>query len=172
MNDYDNPDLTNLGARRPDAGSAPKLSFVSADRGSNAGALELTAAFTGTDQYVSADVALGFPGLSLSGKTLRAWVKLVSGPLDGGVSLYACSGGAAYVCPRATVEAAQLAAGVWVQLTLDLVATASAGFDPSGIVEIGIQVLASPTSPDGGTADGGRFASTGDTVIQIDSVTD
>ena len=110
--------------------------------------------------------------MNLSGKTLHAWVKLVSGASDGGVSLYACSGGATYVCLGAAASAAQFAAGAWIPLTLDLSAPAPAGFDPTGIVEIGVQVLSSPTSPDGGTADGGGFASTGDTVVEIDTVTD
>jgi hypothetical protein len=172
LNAYDNPDLINLGARMVDGGAPPKLRFVGADGGPSGGALELTAAFTGTDQYVTADIALASPGVNLSGKTLHAWVRRVSGASDGGVSLYACSGGATYVCLGAAASAAQLAAGAWIPLTLDLSAPAPAGFDPTGIVEIGVQALSSPTSPDGGTADGGGFASTGDTVVEIDTVTD
>ena len=173
LNSYDDPDLTNLGARMFDGGSPPNLSFVGTGGGPSAGSLELTAAFTGSNQYVIADIAIASPGLNLSSKTLHAWVRLVSGPLDGGVSFYACSGGATYVCPgcgRQFRPARCRCLGTTDAGSLS--AMALAGFDPAGIVEIGIQVLSSPTSLDGGTADGGRFASTGDTVVEIDTVTD
>lgn len=166
------PDLTNLGAGMPDGGSPPTLRFSTSEGDPNAGALELTVGFTGRDQTVIAEVALDQHGLNLSGKTLHARVRRVSGSFVGGVVFYANRIGpfSDIYTEAPTLDAASFAAGAWVALTMDLTATA-AGFDPKAIVGIGVQVLSSAASGDGGASDGGGFAGTGDLVFEIDTVT-
>jgi len=55
---------------------------------------------------------------------------------------------------------------------LDLGAITETGFDPRRIAEIGVQLSSSLPASDGGTADGGTFVTTGETVFEIDTVTD
>jgi hypothetical protein len=167
LNRWPNPDLNNLGAGVPDGGTRPTLRFAAGDGDPSPGALALTVSFTAPDQYATANVAFGATGWDLSGKTLHAKVRLVSGTLPAGVvAFYACSGGATYICPHAPVlDGASLTAGAWVPMTLDLGAAPLAGFNAKGIAEIGVQVLATAASPDGGS-----FAATGDIVFEIDNV--
>ncbi len=175
LNNWHNPDLTNLGAGVPDGGSSPTLRFDEAAGDPSPGALQLTVAFTGTDQYAIADVSFGQHGRNLAGKTLHARVRLVSGSAAGSsVALYACSGGSpSYICPQTPgLDQASLAAGAWMPLTLDLSAATEVGFEPRAILEIGVEVSSAAASPDGGPSDGGGFESTGDLVFEIDNVTD
>jgi endoglucanase len=169
---YD-PDPTNLGAGVPDGESRPTLRFSSTDGDPSAGALVLTVAFTGPDQYVIANVDFGQPGLDLSGKTLHARVRLVSGSLGGGRLIFGALSGPSYLLAETpALDATSLAAGTWVPLSLDLGTTTAVGFDASKIVQVGVRILASAASSDGGTSDGGTFANAGETVFEIDSVTD
>jgi len=129
----DDPNLTNLGAAAPDRGTLP--TFADADGDPSPGALLLTASFTDGGQYAIAAVGFAPPGLDLSGKTLHARVRLVSGAFASGrVALYACSAGAPYVC------------------------AAAPGLDAASL-EIGVRFLSG-------------MASDGDTVFEIDTVTD
>jgi hypothetical protein len=57
-------------------------------------------------------------------------------------------------------------------MTLDLGAATDAGFDAKGIVAIGLQFFSTAASLDAGAPDGGGFTATGDTVFEIDSVTE
>ena len=165
------PAATNLGAGVPDGGPPPTLHFAGADGDPSAGALSLTVAFTAPDQYVIAGFGIGQPGRDLSGKTLHARVRLVSGALEGRVMLGAVSGPSFVVAETPGLDAASLTAGAWVPVSLDLGA-APAGFDASKIIQIGVRVAASAAALDAGTPAGGSFASTGDLVFEIDSVTD
>jgi endoglucanase len=176
LNNYDDPSITNLGARVPDGGSRPTLGFAATDGDPSPGALALAVAFTAPNQDVVADVAFGSQGIDLSGKTLNVRVRLVSGSLaGGGLSFYACSGGSPYVCTGPNLDSSRFAAGTWVPLTLDLGAATEIGFDAKAILEIGVQLYSSlpvSSAADGGTTDGGSFAVTGQTVFEIDTVTD
>jgi hypothetical protein len=167
------PQPTNLGAVVPDGGSRPTLRFADADGEPSAGALALTVTFTAPDQYVVANVTFGQPGVDLSGKTVHARIRLVSGSLGDGRAFLGALSGPSYI-PAETpgLDATSLSAGVWVPLSLDLGAAATAGFDPSKIVQIGVRIAASAASRDGGVPDGAAFAGTGDLVFEIDSVTD
>jgi endoglucanase len=169
VNNWDNPDFVNLGARVPDGGSPPMLRFVGNEGDPNPGALEFTLAFTASDQYAIADVAFAEPGRDLSGRTLHARVRLVSGSFAGGaVLLYACSPGPVYICTETPpFDAARLTAGTWVPLTLDLGMATEQDFDASKILEIGVEFLSAAPS-----IDGGGFVRTGDVVFEIDTVTD
>ena len=57
-------------------------------------------------------------------------------------------------------------------LTLDLGAATEVGFSSKAIAEIGVQLLSTLPASDGGTTDGGSFVTTGETVFEIDTVTD
>ena len=178
LNDWDNPDFTNLGAVTPDAGTLPTLRFADTDGDPIAGALKLTVAFTAIDQYAAAHVDFAKPGLNLSGKTLHARVRLVSGTFaSGGLQLYVCTG-PSYICGESLiVNSASLTPGEWVSLTLDLSTVTVVGFDASGIMEIGVSFFSSSAPVKGGNSDGGMsdaatFANTGEIVFEIDAVTD
>ena len=173
LNNRDDPDLTNLGAGSPDAGSLPTLSFAGTDGDPSAGALKLTVAFTDYDQYASANTNL-YPGVNLTSKALHARVRLLSGSfVGGGVRLYAVSGPPYVLEATPVLDAATSAAGAWVPLTLVLSNTTALGFDTSKIVEVGVQFLASAASTvDGGISDAGTSANTGELVFEIDTVTD
>jgi endoglucanase len=164
---------TNLGAGVPDGGSRPTLRFAATEGDPSPGALELMVAFTAADQYVIANANFGQPGLDLSGKTLRARLRLVSGSLgDGRVFLGALSGPTYIVSETPPLDTTSLTLGAWVPVSLDLGAATAVGFDASKIVQIGVRVVASAASLDGGVPDDGSFAGTGDLVFQIDTVTD
>ena len=173
LNNWDNPDLTNLGAIAPDAGSLPTLRFEGTSGDPKPGALQLTVAFTDQNQYAAANTNL-YPGLNLTGKTLHARVRLLSGSfVGGGVRLYAVSGPPYVVEATPTLDAASLTASAWLPLTLMLSDTTTVGFDTSKIVEIGVEFNASAASTvDGGISDAGAFANSGDIVFEIDTVTD
>jgi hypothetical protein len=140
----------------------------------------LTVAFTAPSQYAAADVVFG-QKRDLSGKTLRARVRLVSGPAAGvWVGLYACDslvplGGSVCAWGAMAIDAAELAGGARAPLALDLDAPVPPivlfQFSPAGVDELGIEVY-SAAEADAGTADGGTFASTGDLVFEIDTVTE
>src|SRR5262249_8088932 len=145
----------------------PTLVFTTEDGDPTPGALRLTAAFTAFDQYVDAAVGIGAPGYDLSGKTLQAQVRLVSSTLPpGGVQLLARSGSAYLRAAGPAVDAAALAAGTWVPLVLDLAAVSEPDFDPSEIVQIAVRLSSGPA------AGGGVFEPTGETVLEIDTVTE
>jgi endoglucanase len=173
LNNWNNPNFTNLGAGSPDAGPLPTLGFSGTDGEPSAGALKLTVAFTDHTQYAAASTNL-YPGLNLNGKTLHARVRLLSGSfVGGGVDLYAVSGPPYVVEASPTLDAASLTAGAWVPLTLILSNTTAVGFDTSKIVEIGVDFFASAAlMVDGGISDAGAFANSGNIVFEIDTVTD
>jgi hypothetical protein len=174
----------NLGAGVPDGGSLPTVSFAESDGDPSPGSLRLTVAFTGLWQYAAAGVVFG-QARDLSGKTLHARVRLVSGSAAGvWVGFYACgvpdpgSGTAGPLCGElaARIDMAQLAKGAWAPLASDVVPSfigriPGPSFAPARVDEIGIEVY-SQAEADAGTADGGTFASTGDVVFEIDSVTE
>jgi hypothetical protein len=180
--------FTNLGVIVPDGGSAATLGFVRSDGDPHQGALSMTVAFTAPSQFAAAEVTFGQAGRDLSGKTLHAQIRLVSGSAAGAwTGLYACSVssnrgvyGYYWFCAYASgLDAAALAAGAWVPLVMDLDAAAetrpsytSADFSPAAIIDLGIWVYTPTTSADGGTADGGAFVGTGELVFEIDTVTD
>jgi hypothetical protein len=174
----------NLGAGVPDGGSPPMVSFAVSDGDPSPGSLRLTVAFTGPRQYAAAGVILGQPR-DLAGKTLHARVRRVSGPAAGvGAGFYACgfpdpawnATGTFCADLAMQIDVGELADGAWAPLASDVVPASFAGipgpsFTPASVVEFGIEVF-TLTEADGGAADGGTLASTGDVVFEIDTVTD
>ena len=166
LNNYDDPNLQNLAVHPPAGGTVPSLIFDPADGNPNPGALQLRVGFTAFDQYVDNAVFLSQPGQNLAGKTLHARVKLVSGSLpNGGVQLYTLTG-PNYTWGATFVSGSAFPPGTWVPIDLDLSTITASGYDPSKVVQIGVQVVS------GFSGGGGTFMNTGDTVFEIDTVTD
>jgi endoglucanase len=169
LDDFADPLLTNLGA--PGPGSAPAaaaLAFVASDGDPRPGTLRLTATFTGFDQYGQILFVFGEPGVDLSGKTLRARVRLIGGPLfGGGVQLAAFSGPTFVAADGPLLDAAALPEGGWVSVELALDQARTATFDPSRVAGLAVRLRS------GSAAAGGVFAPDGQaTEIEIDSVAD
>jgi hypothetical protein len=171
---YDGVDplLTNLGAQEPGgvppAAGAAALDFVASDGDPGAGALRLTATFTGLDQYGEALFAFGEPGIDLAGKTLRARVRLIAGPLfGGGVQIVALSGPTYVEADGPLLDAAALPEGDWVALEFALDQARTATFDPSRVDAFAVRLRSgSGTAGAEFTPDGGA------TVIEMDTVAD
>ena len=122
--------------------------------------------FTAFDQYVDANVNIAPPGLNLSGKVLHARIKLVNGSFPQGAFQLHASTGPSYTWGAAFFNASALPPGQWVTFDLDLGAVTSSGYDPSQVVQIGVQFLS------GFSSGGGTFMNTGTAVFDIDTVTD
>jgi endoglucanase len=166
LNDFDNTSEQNLGFAPPDGGTAPTLVANAADGSPTPGALQLTVGFTALDQYVSPMIELAAPGVDLAGKTLKAQVRLVSGSFPlGGVQFYAQTG-SSFVFAGNFFSASQFPVGQWVPLTLDLTSVTVSGFDPTEVVQIGVQIFS------GFSSGGGTFTPSGNAVFEIDTVTD
>ena len=151
---------TNLAA--PDSGSAPAVSFDATGGNPIPGSLRLTATFTGYKQLVDV-VLFPNPAINLTGKTLHAKVRLVSGTFTGGAILHVGTtptfayGAGAYTT---------LGDGTWKDLTFDLSTGTSTGWNASMVTQIGIQFYS------GDPPATGVFGAPVDAVFQIDSVTD
>jgi hypothetical protein len=175
LNKREGTSATNLGLGVPDGASPPSVSFSETDGEPSPGSLRLTVTFTAPWQLAAAGVAFG-QARDLSGKTLHALVRLVSGtPAGVWAGLYACGTGR---CVDEAVDAGNLAEGAWAPLALDLgaadinfVGTLPGPPISPSIVELGIEVYTT-TSADGGTPDGGAFSGAGELVFEIDTVTD
>jgi hypothetical protein len=118
-----------------EGGALPTLGFDGGQGMPNKGSLAVSATFTGYDQGVFTTITLK-PTINGTGKTIHAWIKLDAGSFPGGVELQATGGGMGV-----TGTLTPLTAGTWTELTLDLTAarTATSGFDPSQISQIGVQ---------------------------------
>ena len=166
LNNFDDPSQVNLAVHPPAGGTVPTLALNAADGNPDAGALQVTVGFTAFDQYVDANVNLAQPGIDLSGKVLHARIRLVSGSFPQGALFFHAGTGSSYAWGSTFFDASALSLGQWVTVDLDLGAVTSAGYDPSHVVQIGVQ-FHSAFSGEGGT-----FVPAGDAVFEIDTVTD
>jgi hypothetical protein len=143
LSDWDDPN--NTAVHVPAGGTAPTLSFSASEGDPSPGSLLLAGHFTAAGQYVDAQV--NRDSLDVSGTTLRARVKWVSGALPvADIQLHASSL-PDYSWYGSSFDAALLATGEWMSLELDL-ASAPLGFDACQIAQIGVQVVASePSGP-------------------------
>jgi hypothetical protein len=165
FSDFNGPPTTNLAVVVPPGSAPPALAFDAAGGDPSPGALKVTARFTDFDQYVDPIVAFPPPGIDLAGKTLRARVRVVSGAFVGAVQFHASSG-PSFVYAGSFYDASNFPLGTWVEVALDLGAVTEPGFDASQIVQIGAQIFS------GFSGGGGTFTPAGDTVFEIDTVTD
>lgn len=183
LNTRQGSNFINLGAGQPDGGSTPTVSFAESDGDPSPGSLRLTVAFTGPGQYVAVGVMLG-QARDLSGKTLHARVRRVSGPSAGvRAGFFACGsfdpawGAVGTSCTdlAAQSEGVELVEGAWTPLAADVVppyvGIPGPTFTPARVEEVGIEVY-TLTGTDGGASDGGASASTGVLIFEIDSVTE
>ncbi len=160
FNGFNSPPPTNIFVQP--GGAAPSVSFDGSDGSPAPGALRITAPFTALDQLVDAIIGIDQPGLNLSGLTLHVMVKLVSGTF-GGLQFHASSGASFTFTSAPFVGSLPL--GQWVPVTLDLTSGTSPGFDPTHVVQIGVQMFS------GFSSNGGTFVNNGDTVLEIDTLT-
>ncbi len=120
------------------------------------GSVQMDIPYSAASQYVSMGVNLP-QAVDLTGKTIKAWVMIQSGYGDaedlmtapGNAKLYVKTG-ADYIYASAAV-ANLTTAGVWVEITFDpelpgYTAEPMASYDPTKVMEIGIQLDTSSTS--------------------------
>ncbi|MFL5304492.1 MAG: glycoside hydrolase family 5 protein [Polyangia bacterium] len=147
---------------------AATLTCVATDGDPSAGALRLTATFTGYGQYADALYVFGAPGIDLTAKTLRARVRLLAGSLfDRGVQLVAFSGPTSVEGDGPSLDAGGLSDGQWASLDFPLEQARSATFDPSHVVGFAVRLRTGSASAESTfPSDGGA------TIIEIDDVAD
>jgi hypothetical protein len=151
----------------PDGGAIPTVTFDSTTGAPTPGSIAVTLPFNGYNQgyTIQQDVA---PAADLSGKTLHAQVRLDA--VDGGtpsfpsgyLQLFIQSAGFKY----ANGPAKGLTAGAWTDLTLTVSTPnyMSAGYDPTQIIQVGVQFGT------GGMPDGGVFGAATSPKFHIDSI--
>ncbi len=158
------PPAINLALTVPPGGTPTTFGFTAADGDPSPGALAVGVTYTDFDQNVDAIINV-FPPVDLSGRTLHARVRLASGSFPiGGLQLHA-STGPAFVFAGSFLTADALASGAWVPVELDLGAVTEAGFDPTQVVQVGVQFFS-------GSPFGGAFPGPESAVFEIDTVTD
>jgi hypothetical protein len=161
-------EFTNLAVAVPSGENAPRLSVDMSNGSPNPGSLMLTVPFTAFGQFVDAIIQFD-PPIDLSGETLRANFRLVSGSfIQGGLQLHASTGDGWVWGSGGWVNAYQVSSGYWVPLSFNLSTLANnpIDFDPKQVREIGIQLFP------GFTNNGGVFDYTEPVVVEIDTVTD
>jgi hypothetical protein len=167
FSDFLGGSTTNIAVATPPGVPPPALSINPNDGSPDPGSLQVNVHFTALDQYVDPNMNVSFfqSRIDLTGKQLHARVRLVSGSFGGGVQFHASSGDS-FVFTGAFFGPDQFPASVWVPITLDLTSGTSPGFDPSQIVQMGMQFFSGFS---GGSA---TFTDSGPTVFEIDTVTD
>ena len=158
----------NLAVHPPVGVRPPTLTFNAMDGNPLPGSLAASVTFTGVDQYLDPNVNLPAP-IDLTGAVLHARVRVLSGGFpSGGLQFHASSGPNFVFAAAPFVGGDAFPVGVWVPLDFDLgnPSLLSTGFDPSQIVQIGVQFFS------GFSDGGGVFVDAGPTVLEIDTVTD
>jgi hypothetical protein len=133
-----------------DAGTTtpPTVTFDSTMGNPSPGSLKVTATYTAYNQYVDALINPS-PAIDLTGATLHVKVMLVSvsnTAWTGGVQIHASTGAFVYGNPTGM---ALTTPGVWVDVPFDLSIVGAAGWDPSMVVQFGVQFYSgsAPTTP-------------------------
>jgi hypothetical protein len=165
FNDFNGGSLQNIAVVTPPGGTPPTLTVNLTDGSPAPGSLQVGVHFTAFDQYVDPNVNFFQQRFDLTGKSLHARVRLVSGSFAGGVQFHASSGDS-FVYTGAFFGPEQFPVGEWVPVTLDLTSGTAAGFDPTQVIQIGVQLFS------GFSSSGGAFVDTGPAVFEIDTVTD
>jgi len=104
--------------------------------------LKVTVTFSDFNQLV--DVITTVPGTDLTGRTLKVRVRLLSGSFPIGGVLFHVSSGSDYVWVGSDwTPASTFGLGEWIEIPLDLTtATPSSGtFDPTDVIQIGVQIM-------------------------------
>lgn len=168
LNNYQDPDFTNLGSKVPDGVTPATLTYERDEGDPKPGALELAVTISANNQYVLANAQVAE---NLVGQTLHARVRLKSGTLNGaGVSLNVCTT-SDFVCAEGpAADPAALASGEWASLEWALSTATDPDFDASQVVLLGVVVDAAVSTEAVGPD--GAFVSAAEAVLQIDSVRD
>jgi hypothetical protein len=149
----------------PDGGAQPAVSWDSMVGDPSRGSLAVAAEFTNYGQSISvySDV---YPVVDLTGKIIHAKVRLDSGTLPAGYAQLHASSGSNYVYVQAA-NPTPLTAGSWLDLSLDLAAAKAAqpNFDPTQIIDVGVEI-----GTDVAPADGGAFPTPVPLSFHIDSI--
>ncbi|HYP90935.1 MAG TPA: hypothetical protein VEQ59_22370, partial [Polyangiaceae bacterium] len=170
LNDYQDPEYMNLGARTPPGAAPARLVFNSIAGEPTPGALELHLTISAKDQYVIAETAVVE---NLQGKTLHARVRLASGSLSGAApSLHACAGANFSCLQGPPIDPARLASGEWVSLDWSPSTVMDPSFDVTQVTFVGVAVDAS-LSTDASLPETSDVApARAEAVLEIDSFTD
>jgi hypothetical protein len=133
----------------PDGGTVPALTWDGTVGDPTPGSLKIVAEFTGYNQKIDTSVNIA-PLANLTGKVIHAKVRLDSGTLPASYVQVHASSGTSYVYANSAGTAAT--SGNFIDVSLDLTAahTANANFDPTQIIQVGVQI-GSGAGPEGGT---------------------
>jgi hypothetical protein len=150
-----------------DGGVAPTLEWSSSTGDPTPGCLKVTVNFTGFKQYIDPQVNLATPqDFSGTHGIVRARIRLASGSFpSGGIQFHVSSGTGWVYVSAPFINASSLVAGQWITINLDTstVASTTGTFDPTQIVQIGIQFTT------GDPYEGGTLTF-GQAVFEIDTV--
>jgi len=169
----------DLGAyMKADAGlnlaNPPSIQWASDDSESSAssGSMKISVTFDSYGQYV--DPVINLPSVvDLSSRQLTMKVRLVSGTFmawsQGGVQFHFSTTSSYTYSAGMWIDSTTFTNNSWKVTSIDTAtavpATAGAMWDPTQVIQIGVQFLS-------GFSGGGTFVDTGDTVFEIDTVTD
>jgi len=121
----------------------PTLSWIGTEGDPSPGALKVTVTFSDFNQLV--DVITNIPATDLTGRTLKARVRLLSGTFPIGGVLFHVSAGSDYVWAGSDwTPASTFGLGEWIEIPLDLTTvTPPSGqtFDPTDVIQIGVQIM-------------------------------
>ena len=164
LNNYADSSRANLADPARAANPAPALALDPSVGNPDPGSLKVTAHFTDWKQYVDAIINVS-PSKMLTGRVLRARVRLTSGTFGGGAQIHAGTGTNYRFAAGAWTT---MTVGSWTELAIDLDAARAADtmFDPSMVVQIGVKF------DTGGDGISTAFGSPIDAVFQIDTVSD
>jgi len=164
LNNYADTGRVNLADPARGSTPAPTLAVDTGVGNPDAGSLKVTAHFTDWKQYVDAVINVS-PQKMLTGRVLRARVRLTSGSFGGGAQIHAGTGSSYTFAAGAWTT---MTVGNWTELAIDLDAArvANSTFDPSMVVQIGVKF------DTGGDGVASAFGSPVDAVFQIDTISD
>lgn len=167
LNDYQDPDLTNLGGETVAGVAPPTLTFNSSEGDPEPGSLELHVTLSASDQYVIAQAQVTS---DLTDKTLHARVRLKSGTLNGArLTLHACPDN--FACSEGpAADPDVLGTGEWQSLEWDLSTVTEPAFHAAKIVTVGIAIDATMSAD--GAPDKATFPSSSEAVLLIDTFTE
>lgn len=163
LNTFVDTSSTNLAATPPPGVIPPRFGFTPSAGDPSPGSLALGVTYSDFNQYADVITNL-FPPVNLSGLTVHARVRLVSGAfIKGGFQLHV-STGSTFVFAGSFLNAAALSSGAWVPIDLDLTTVTDPAFDASQVNQVGVQFFS-------GAPDGGPFPTGGGMItFEVDTV--
>ena len=147
---------TNLGDPNSGTTPPPTLGYDGTDGSPTPGSLQIVTPFSGANQYVGAYHFFGCAAhQDWTGKVLHARIKLAAGAFTGDALVYVATSTTCTTYDYGNGAYTFLARGsCWQELTLDLGAPAgkTSGYDPTSVVDFGVQFLTGPDNSDAGPA--------------------